>query len=178
MNGARAFSYLITTLIDLYIMAVLLRLLLQWARADFYNPLCQFLVQITNPLLVPLRRMIPSIGRLDTASVVLMLALEVVSVWVLTQISATGLEWSVILLFSVRKLLTTLLWTWFFLVIVAVILSWIGTRWRHPVVPLVFQLTDPLLRPFRRVIPPIAGVDLSPMFVLIVLRFLVLLLGW
>jgi YggT family protein len=176
MNGTRAFSYLFTTLIDLYITAVLLRLLLQWARADFYNPLCQFLVQITNPLLVPLRRVIPSIGRLDTASILLMLMLEIAGVLLLTLLSPASLDWPAIVLFSIRKLLMTLLWTWFFLIIATVILSWVGSRWRHPVVPLVFQLTEPLLRPFRRVIPPMAGVDLSPLFALILLRFLVLLL--
>ena len=74
-NITQAFSYLASTLIDLYITAVLLRLLLQWVRADFYNPVCQFLVKVTNPVLIPLRRVIPSIGRIDTASVVLMLLL-------------------------------------------------------------------------------------------------------
>jgi YggT family protein len=177
MNSARALSYLLTTLIDLYVTAVLLRLLLQWVRADFYNPLCQFLVQITNPLLIPLRRVIPSIGRLDTASVLLMLALEIVGVWLIALISQANLDWLAIIIFSVRKLLMALLWTWFFLIIAAVILSWVGSRWRHPVVPLVFQLTEPLLRPFKRIIPPMGGVDLSPLFAIILLRFLMLLLG-
>ena len=84
---ATAFSYLVSTLISLYVTAVMLRLLLQWVRADFYNPVCQFLVKATNPVLVPMRRVIPSIGKLDTASVVLMLALEVVSVWFLSLMS-------------------------------------------------------------------------------------------
>ena len=72
MNVSGAFGYLISTLLDLYITAVMLRLLLQWVRADFYNPICQFLVAVTNPLLIPLRRVIPSFGQLDTASVALM----------------------------------------------------------------------------------------------------------
>ena len=72
-NGVNAFSYLVGTLLDLYITALMLRLLLQWVRADFYNPVCQFLVKLTNPPLLPLRRVIPAIGRLDTATVVLML---------------------------------------------------------------------------------------------------------
>ncbi|NCF61899.1 MAG: YggT family protein, partial [Gammaproteobacteria bacterium] len=72
-SGTNAFSYLVGTLIDLYITAVLLRLLLQWVRADFYNPVCQFLVKVTNPVIVPLRRVIPSIKKLDTASVLLVL---------------------------------------------------------------------------------------------------------
>ena len=75
-NAATAISYLVSTLISLYVTAVMLRLLLQWVRADFYNPVCQFLVKVTNPVLVPLRRVIPSIGRLDTASIVLMVVLE------------------------------------------------------------------------------------------------------
>lgn len=178
MNPGGAISYLLTTLIDLYIAAVLLRLLLQWARADFYNPVCQFLVRITNPVLIPLRRVIPSIGKLDTASVILMLLLELTSVWILSQAGALNLGWAQIVTFSLMKLFMTLLWTYFFLIIVGVILSWVGGQSRHPAIPLVHQLTEPVLRPFRRVIPPIAGFDLSPLFALIAIRFLMLLLGW
>lgn len=177
-TSANAFSYLIGTLIDLYITAVMLRLLLQWVKADFYNPVCQFLVKITNPVLVPLRRLIPSIGRLDTASVVLMIALEILSVWIVSKIGATSLAIEQIIVFGLFKLLATLLWTYFFLIIVAVILSWAGARLRHPAVPLVYQLTGPVLAPFRKIIPAIAGIDLSPLFALVAIRFLLLLLGW
>lgn len=177
-SSANAFSYLVGTLIDLYIAAVMLRLLLQWVRADFYNPVCQFLVKITSPVLVPLRRVIPSIGRLDTASVVLMLVLEFLSVWVVSRIGASPASLEQIAVFSVFKLLATLLWTYFFLIIAMVILSWFGGRVRHPIIPLIYQLTEPVLRPFRKVIPAIAGIDLSPLFALIAIRFLLLLLGW
>lgn len=180
MNGSasNALSYLIGTLIDLYVAAVLLRLLLQWVKADFYNPLCQFLVKVTNPVLVPLRRVIPSIGRLDTASVVLMLALEIVGIWVISRIGSTAMSIQQIVAFSAIKLMMTLLMTYFFLIIASVILSWIGQRAHHPIVPLVYQLTEPVLRPFRKFIPPIAGLDLSPLFALIAIRFLIVLLGW
>ena len=177
-SSTNAFSYLIGTLIDLYIAAVLLRMLLQWVRADFYNPVCQFLVKVTNPVLIPLRRVIPAIGRLDTASVVLMLALEILGVWLIAAVGSATVAFEQVVIFSVMKLLATLLWTYFFLVIAAVILSWVAARMRHPAIPLVFQLTDPLLRPVRRWIPPIGGIDLSPLFVLIGIRFLLLLLGW
>lgn len=177
-TGNNALTFLITTLVDLYVTAVLLRLLLQWVRADFYNPVCQFLVRITNPVLVPLRRVIPSISRLDTASVVLMLGLEFIVTWIVVQLGPVAFTISQILLFSAMKLLGTLLWTWFFLIIAMVILSWVGRGARHPVVPLVYQLTEPLLRPVRRVIPPIAGIDLSPLIVLIAIRFLLVLLGF
>lgn len=180
MNAQGAFGYLVGTLVDLYVAAVMLRLMLQWVRADFYNPVSQFLVRITNPTLVPLRRVIPSVGRLDTASVVLMYALEVAGVWVLTQLNPVPATFGVpeLLLFSLVKLLMTFLWTCFFLILAAVILSWVGPGARHPVVPLVHQLTEPMLRPFRRVIPPLGGLDLSPLFALIAIQFLVRLLGW
>jgi len=177
-SGVNALSYLVGTLIDLYIAAVLLRLLLQWTRADFYNPLSQFLIKLTNPALVPMRRVIPSIGRLDTASVVLMLLLEFVGVWIVSRIASNPMSWDQVLVFSMIKLLMTLLMTYFFLIIIAVILSWVGQGLRHPFVPLIYQLTEPVLRPIRRVIPPIAGIDLSPLFALIGIRFLILLLGW
>jgi len=174
---ATAFSYLVSTLISLYVTAVMLRLLLQWVRADFYNPVCQFLVKVTNPVLVPLRRVIPSIGKLDTASVVLMLVLEVISVWSLSLMSP--LEWAPaqIFLFAVISLVAMLLWTYFILIIATVILSWVGQKFRHPIIPLVYQLTEPVLRPFRKIIPPISGIDLSPLLALIIIRFLLLLIG-
>lgn len=178
MNPQAAFTYLFGTLIDLYATAILLRLLLQWARADFYNPVVQFLVTITNPPLLRLRRIIPSIGRLDTAALLLAMALEVLGVWLVSLIAPSGMRWPAILIFAVQKLVMSVLLIYFFLIIVAVILSWVGARSRHPVVPLVFQLTEPVLRPIRKVIPPIGGIDLSPLFALIAIRFLLLLLGW
>ncbi len=180
MNGSavNAFSYLIGTLIDLYITAVLLRLLLQWVRADFYNPVSQFLVKLTNPAIVPLRRVIPSIGRLDTAAVVLMLALELAGVWLVSRIASSPLALQQIFTFSLVKLAMTLLMTYFFLIIASVLVSWLGRNVRHPVIPLLYQLTEPVLRPLRKIIPPIAGIDLSPLFALIAIRFLILLLGW
>lgn len=177
MNASNAFSYLVSTLISLYVTAVLLRLLLQWVRADFYNPVCQFLVKVTSPVLVPMRRVIPAIGRLDTASVVLMLVLESISIWFMSLLGP--LEWGIaqIVLFAAISLVAMLLWTYFILIIAMVILSWVGGGVRHPIVPLIYQLTEPVLRPLRRVIPPIGGIDLSPLFALVIIRFLLLLLG-
>jgi YggT family protein len=177
-SGTNALTYLVGTIIDLYIAAILIRLLLQWVRADFYNPVCQFLVKVTDPVIVPLRRVIPSIRRLDTASVLLIIALEIFSVWIASRISSQPLNFEQIVLFSLMKLAATLLMTYFFLIIASVVLSWVGAQMRHPVVPLVYQLTEPVLRPFRKIIPSIAGIDLSPLFALIAIRFLLLLIGW
>ena len=176
-NAATAISYLVSTLISLYVTAVMLRLLLQWVRADFYNPVCQFLVKVTNPVLVPLRRVIPSIGRLDTASIVLMVVLETAAVWILSLMSTLSWTPAQISLVAAISLVAMLLWTFFILIIAMVILSWVGQRFHHPIVPLIYQLTDPVLRPIRKVIPPISGIDLSPLFALIVIRFLLILIG-
>ena len=178
MNPTGALIYLISTITDLYVAAILLRLLLQWVKADFYNPLSQFLVMITNPVLVPARRIIPSIGKLDTASVVIMLLLELAQLLIISQLSQAGFELQFLLLFAVKKLLLTLLMTYFVLIIVRIIVSWVASQSRHPLIPLIHQLTEPVLRPFSKLVPPINGIDLSPLFALIALRFLLLLLGW
>ncbi len=107
-----------------------------------------------------------------------MLALEIAGLTLLSTINGSRMGWQLIFTFAVVKLLMTLLWLYFFLIILAVILSWVGARARHPIIPLIFQLTAPVLRPFRRFIPPVAGVDLSPLFALLAIRFLLYLLGW
>ena len=178
MNISGAFIYLISTLTDLYVTAILLRVLLQWVRADFYNPLSQFLVKVTNPVLVPARRLIPSIGKLDTASVVVMLLLELLLLIVIGLLSKTDFGFQFLLLFAVRKLLVALLLTYFILIIAMVVISWFASHSRHPLIPLIYQLTAPVLRPIQRLVPALGGIDLSPLFALIILRALLLLLGW
>lgn len=178
MNPSGAVIYLVSTIIDLYVAAILLRLLLQWVRADFYNPLSQFLIKVTNPTVIPARRIVPSIGKLDTASVVVMLLLELAQLVIINLISQADYGFQFLLLFAIKKLLVTLLMTYFVLIIARVLVSWIANQSRHPLIPLIYQLTEPVLRPINRLLPPIGGIDLSPLFVLIALRFLLLLLGW
>lgn len=178
MNWSASLIYLISTITDLYVTAILLRLLLQWVKADFYNPLSQFLVKVTNPVLVPARRLIPSVGKLDTASVVVMLLLELLQLVVISLLSKTDFGFQFLFLFAVRKLLIALLLTYFVLIIARVIISWFASQSRHPLIPLVYQLTEPVLRPINRVLPSMGGVDLSPLIALIALRALLLLLGW
>ncbi len=178
MNPAGAIIYLVSTITDLYVAAILLRLLLQWVKADFYNPLSQLLVKVTNPVLVPARRIIPSIGPLDTASVVVMFLLELLQLIIISQISQSDFGLAFLLVFAAKKLVFTLLMTYFVLIIARVIISWIASQSRHPIIPLIYQLTDPVLKPFSKLLPPMGGFDLSPLFALIALRFLLLLLGW
>lgn len=168
-----AFIFLIKTVFNLFLMVVLLRLWLQSARADFYNPLSQFVVKATNPLLIPLRRLVPSIGSLDTASLVL--ALLVATAQVLT-FQLLGGHISVHLTFvgALALLVTEAFNLVFWVVIIRAIMSWFS-QGRNPMEHLLSQLTEPLLRPIRRVIPPIGGLDLSVLVLLVGMQFLQIL---
>lgn len=169
-------QFLVSTLFSLYILAVMLRLLLASARADFYNPVSQFLVRITNPLVVPLRRMIPAIGRLDTATVVLLLALQALSVILSFLIRGATLQWPAIILLSVAELVGLVFNIYIFAILIQAILSWVNPGTYNPVTSLLYSLTEPVLGPVRRMIPPISGIDLSPLFALIGLQVLKMLI--
>jgi YggT family protein len=168
--------FLIQTLFGFYILAVMLRFLFQWARADFYNPLVQFLVKLTNPPLVPLRRLIPGFMGLDMAAVVLMLALQFLELLLILLLSGQGANLMGLLVLTIAELLGLLINVLFWAVIIQAILSWFSPDYRHPAVRLLHQLTEPVLRPARRLLPPFSGLDLSPILVLIALQLLKLLL--
>lgn len=168
-------NFLVGALFGLYILAVMLRLALQWVRADFYNPISQFIVRITNPAVIPLRRIIPSIGRTDTASVVLLLVLQLIelalsSIIVGQPFSAAGLAVG-----AVAALLQLLLNVMIFSILIQVVFSWIGPDTYNPLTALLHYLTTPILAPFRRLMQPVAGIDLSPLFALIALQLLQIL---
>ena len=171
-----ALVFLVQTLFGFYILAVMLRFLLQCVRADFYNPLVQFLVRITNPPLLPLRRIIPGYRGLDLASVVLAFALQLVEVLLVTLLLGQAPGIGGLLLLTVMELLKLLINIYLWGIIIQVVLSWINPDPRHPAARVLVQLTAPLLRPARRMLPPISGVDLSPMLVVVALIFISLLL--
>ncbi|MGB1109573.1 MAG: YggT family protein [Gammaproteobacteria bacterium] len=169
-------DFLIQTLVGLYVMVIMLRVLLQWARADFYNPISQFIVKATNPPLVPMRRLIPGFGGVDVAAIVLMLIIEMAALAFLTIIHGGVPDVLSILVMSVAELLKLLINVFFFSIIIQAILSWVNPHPYHPGVVLLQSLNEPLLRPARRVFPPISGMDLSPLIVLIALQVLKMLL--
>jgi YggT family protein len=168
--------FLIQTVFGFYILAVMLRFLLQCVRADFYNPLVQFLVRITNPPLLPLRRIVPGYRGLDLASVVLVIALQLLEVLLVTLVLGKSFSiWGVLLL-TLVELLKLLINIYLWSVVIQALLSWFNPDPYHPATRLLTQLTAPLLRPARRWLPPISGVDLSPMLVIVALIFVSLLL--
>ncbi|MEN8107858.1 MAG: YggT family protein [Pseudomonadota bacterium] len=169
-------EFLISTLFSLYIMTVMLRFLLGAVRADFYNPVSQFLVRITNPLLVPLRKVIPSAGNYDTASIALMVVLQFLALSLIMLLRGSGFPALAILIATFAKLVALLLNIYLVAIIVQVIISWINPGNYNPVTSLLYSLTNPVLRPIQRLMPPIAGIDLSPLFAIIGLQVLKMLL--
>jgi len=165
---ANAGLFLLNIIFGLYILAVLLRFLLQLVRADFYNPIAQFLVAITNPPLKPLRRVIPGMYGIDFASVVLLLLLELVFQAMLAMLLDQPLTIATLLVRGIFDLLHSTLNVFLFGILIMVILSWINP-YPNALSQLLGRLTEPLLRPARRTIPPFSGIDLSPMLVMLVL---------
>ena len=168
-------EFLISTLFSLYIMAVMLRFILGAVRADFYNPVSQFLVRITNPLLVPMRRVIPSVRQYDTSALLLMLLLQLLSLAMVVMIRGVSISFFTLLLFAIGELVTLALNVFIFAIVIQVILSWINPGNYNPVNALLYSITRPVMAPIQRLIPPISGIDLSPLVALIGLQVLKML---
>lgn len=164
----RPLEFLLTTLIELYVLAVLLRFLLAAVRADFYNPVSQFLVKVTNPVVVPLRRLVPPAGRVDTATLVALVGIEWLGQLLLGLLRGALHPWAALVL-SLATLTDMLFNVFLFAIFILAILSWISPGAWNPVVSIVHSLAEPVLRPFRRLLPPISGVDLSPLLAILAL---------
>jgi len=172
-----ALVFIFRTLLDLYIITFLLRLVLQWVRADFRNPLSQFIVRVTNPLVIPLRRLLPPIGRIDTATVLVLLALELAATAILVNVACVGAPGiGQLFVLAVLRIIQLVLRFYLFVVLIYVILSWVNPGGYNPATALLAAIAEPALRPLRRLIPPIGGLDLSPLFLLIGIQAVTMLL--
>lgn len=175
---ASAGQILVNFAFVILISLIVLRVLLQIVRANFYNPVCQFLYKVTNPVLMPLRKLIPAWRNLDLAGVLLALLLSAIKLYLLYALDGRPLGLAGLPLIALADLLDFVLMLYFGLILVRVLLSFVNVDRANPVVPLVYQLTDPVLRPIRKRLPAISGIDLSPMVVmLVILLARVLLVG-
>ncbi|WP_020558092.1 YggT family protein [Thiofilum flexile] len=173
--------FLFSTLFSFYIGAILIRFLLAWSRADFYNPFSQFLVKITNPPLVKLRRIIPALGKLDTASLVLALVLQIALIILLVIIQGANGKISAnifyIIFLAMTELIRTVIWIYIIALIVQAVLSWTNNLHGNPLAGLLDSLTRPLLKPVQKYIPLVSGIDMSPMVVMMGLYIILIILG-
>jgi YggT family protein len=175
---ANIFNLIIDTIASLYLLIVLLRFALQLARADFYNPISQFVVKATNPLLVPLRKVIPGFGGIDLASLVLASLFQFAVLCLKFLVLSGGLPNPVsLLLLSALMAVGLLLKIYFWSLIVVIIASWVAPGNRHPVLVLMGQIIAPLMRPFQKLLPPMGGFDLSPILVLMSIQVVEIILA-
>jgi YggT family protein len=165
-----ALIFIVRTLTDLYLLTFLLRFLMQWVRASYYNPLAQFVLKVTSPLVIPARRVLPSVAGLDTPTLVVLIVLEGLATWLLLWLLGVSLPVQELLFYSLLRLVALTLWFYTVALFVYVILSWFGDRGMNPLGVLLSQLVEPVLRPARRLLPPIGGFDLSPLIVLLLLQ--------
>ncbi|MCG8038368.1 MAG: YggT family protein [Candidatus Thiodiazotropha taylori] len=168
--------FLVQTLFGLYILAILLRFLLQVVRADFYNPISQFLVKVTNPPLKPLRRLIPGFGGIDISSLILAWLLKAMELFIVIMIAGQSASLLGPLLLAIPELVELTINIFLFAVLIQVILSWVSPGNYNPAVSLLYSLTGPVMRPAQKLLPPVGGLDLSPMLVMIGLVLLKMLL--
>lgn len=170
-------EFVISTLFSLYVLALMLRFVLAWVRADFYNPVSQFLVKITNPVLVPVRRLIPPVGGIDLASILTMLAVQMLGIALILLLRGGGIGLQVLIFVSLTELVDLLFKLYIYGIVIQAILSWVNPGTYNPAVNLLHSITEPVLRPVRRLLPPLGGMDLSPLLAILgleVLRRLIL----
>lgn len=162
--------FIIDSVFSLYILAVVLRFLLQWSRAEFYNPISQFLVKITHPVLKILRRYIPPVGKIDTSSIVLALGLQMLLDYSILMLKGFGIGIGALALLSMGNLISLLINVFIYAVIASAVLSWINPGSFNAASSILHSLTEPLLNTCRKFIPDFGGIDLSPLLALMLLQ--------
>jgi len=171
--------FLIRNIGGLFLWAVLLRFLLQLARADFYNPISQALVRITNPVIKPLRRIIPGFFGIDVASLVLAIAVKLVMVVSIFVIQTGAFNFSIPLVLAVSALscLVTVLNIYYVAMLAMIIVSWVAQGSYNPAIVLINQIAEPVMAPFRRLLPPMGGIDFSPILAFLALNVVKIVLS-
>lgn len=169
--------FLIQTIFGIYLIIVMLRFIMQLVRADFYNPLSQFIVKATTPPLKQLRRFIPGLMGIDMASVVLLISIKTMEIFLIGLLPGfPEMQPLGIFMLAIVGLLKLAVYIFIFSIVIMAIISWIAPGTYNPVAALVNQITEPVIRPFRRYIQPMAGLDLSPLVAIVVLWLVMILL--
>ncbi len=168
---------LVNTLGSLLLLIIVLRFLLQLVRADFYNPLSQFIVKATNPVLLPLRQLVPNIAGIDTAAIVLAVIVQYIFMCGLLVLAGNGaaLPWLNIVAWAAIAVVALVLNIYFWGLIITVIASWIAPNSYNPALILINQLLEPVVRPIRKAMPDMGGLDLSPIVIFLLIQMIEIL---
>jgi len=166
-NLITALVFVVNALTSLYILVLLLRFWLPLLKADFRNPLAQGIFKLTSPLVIPVRRVVPALGRLDTATILVTIAFQCLAILLGLFIQRGSTDFATIVWIALIKLAMLSVNIFAYAILIRVILSWISPGQYNPATAIIGTLTDPILRPFQRLIPPLGGIDLTPMFAMI-----------
>jgi YggT family protein len=171
--------FVVGIIFGLLIFTVLARLILQLVRADFHNPVSQFIFRFTNPMLMPLRRLIPGLFGIDMAALILLLILQALEIVATHLLMGIGLHAPLAFLAELfGRIIQNVAQLFFVCIIISVAISWINPRAAfHPVGRLLHQIIEPIMRPARRILPPINGIDLSPILAIIFLAAIMYLVA-
>lgn len=169
-------TYLVEVVFNLILYITLIRFWMQWVRADFRNQFGQFIISATNPAIAPLRRVVPPIGYVDTATVVLALLIVIGKIFMLALLQGFQPNWLAVLLYCVGELIKASVYIFMFSIFVSIIMSWINPHGYNPIVSTINQLSQPMLNAARRFLPPMGGIDFSPIIVIIFLNLTLILI--
>lgn len=173
-----ALIFLIETLFNIYILILMLRIVLQWAGAKYYNPISQFVTKLTNPIVKPLRQLIPPVKGIDLASLVILVALEFIKFLLIIWLKAGAVAgFFGLLIMAFGDILDVILNIFFWAILINALLSWFSPQPYSPITEVLYLITEPLLRPARNIIPSISGIDISPVIVLIILQLCTILIA-
>ena len=161
---------IVEVIVGLFLIASILRFLFQLLKADFRNPISQAVFTLTNPPLRFLRKFIPGLFGIDLASVVLILLVSCVKFGSLILISGYGINFPGLIAYSVGKALNTIIWIFIIAIIVRSLMSWLASARSHPMTNLLDDLSEPVIRPFRRFLPSLGGLDLTPILAILALN--------
>ncbi len=167
--------FLVNTLFDLYLFVLVIRLILVWIRADYYNPISQFVITLTKMVINPLRKIIPNIKQFETSTFLLCILLEMLKFFLLGLLLSGYPNAAGLLLLALADLLKILLNTFFYAIMIQAIMSWVQPN-HTPMSRVLAQITSPIINPIRRVMPAIGGIDLSAIPALILLQLAMIVL--
>ncbi len=165
----QALYYIIQSIGQLLLLLLLLRFWLPWFRADFRNPIAQGILRLTSPIIIPVRRFLPSIGRLDTATILVTYVLQFLLITILVAMQGRMFSAAPIAIVAVIELAILSLNLFFFVILIRIILGWFAPATHNPLTMMLHTLAEPILRPFRRWVPPMGGIDISPLIPIILL---------
>ena len=174
---SQAIILLVKLFFDIYILTLILRYLLTIVRVDSLNPLSALIIKVTNPILKPLRRTIPGYFGIDWASIISLFLVQAIEIILVALIITGGIPaFSGLTMLTIAYLLRTILYIYLFIIIIQVIISWINPNAYNPITTIMYQISEPILKPIRQFIPSSGGLDFSPLVALIIINLLMILI--